>query len=1085
MAYATDQIKTEQTDPFICSMCKIRGKTEEIIKNHILQVHLSEHFAEVDTTGGIQDSLSQIFKECSDQKTTQNGDLNRRIPQMELTTIPVGSVSNGSSMPSSHYNSNSTSMMSPVVSTNISNGHVPQMTTLSFSSTQQPTAFQNGNGLVSSHGSTLDYITLKGQNGEPMKIHNPTTITSPNGLPSNPVTYSVPLANINGVTEVQHTYQQAIHTDTSINGQEMMTKGESEPPQTNGITVNYGGGGGLDATQQVLQPMQSQNDSFSGSASDNINDFVCAKCTFRTEKIDQLENHLKDAHPASCVSFLCKHCNFKASNSRLFNIHLSVAHGNNTERSIVYKGAVATPNNSSSKGNFQITTSTVNGNGTANDITSEAMDTNTTSPNLNSIEPSLHLNGSSEMTAKERLKCEICETAIFSSTEALQEHKDQYHLGMRYQCFKCSSSFAEGPELQVHYLTKHEISSNEYKVSQVDAVRVKFVVDETNKKFSCDLCGMRFTTCSAMYKHKRAKHLGMEYKCHLCNYTNGYRRGLKSHYETKHKNEPYNIPRTTKGALLKKPDRKSNDKGMENCTAIISPAADSPEMVAQNKKLVSTSPITMNVNSSASPVALNISQSPKSNFTITTPSTPLSSSVVSLSIAQNNSGSSSANSPIQFVPTLNQTQQTSHPISVVNGGKVRQGIQTLPGLVNSDSIQQKQEVSNQMELANSNSKIMIIRQPTSNISTPTIAPQTTCISSTVNTVAQNGIQLVSHPIFEATTPILQPFDGNKIGSTTPACPQVSRPFVNTSRRSSDTPISANQTATPEITTPITTYLSKEIIHVDTKPTQLIEPTINGQQKVAGHYIDAAGKQMLLPSLPSLQQGITSHQQHIQPKISIATFPGCISTSISLPTEPTPLVSLPNEPSPLPEAITESVIDDGSFNTMVTPSEYGLQSLDNLKPFSPVMATLTSNSTVGETLENCVETNVEMKESELHLSTTKVDAHSQADWSQALALINEVPDAPFIAKTIGMTSDADQNKPISNDTSGEVSISNDDDGDKYSEGASSNLKVNASLSTKVTRMGNIEEDGASNIIVKMKESHNRFEAFLKKARHSKR
>merc|ERR1719464_642020 len=101
------------------------------------------------------------------------------------------------------------------------------MTTLSFSSAQQPTAFQNGNGLVSSHGSTLDYITLKGQNGEPMKIHNPTAITSSNGLPSNPVTYSVPLANINGVTEVQHTYQQTIHTDTSINGQEMMTRGES------------------------------------------------------------------------------------------------------------------------------------------------------------------------------------------------------------------------------------------------------------------------------------------------------------------------------------------------------------------------------------------------------------------------------------------------------------------------------------------------------------------------------------------------------------------------------------------------------------------------------------------------------------------------------------------------------------------------------------------------------------------------------------------------------------------------------------------------------------------------------------------
>ena len=79
MAFVTDQIKTEQTDPFICSMCKIRGKTEDAIKNHILQVHLSEHFAEVDTTAGIQNSLSQIFKECSDQKMIQNGDQVRQL----------------------------------------------------------------------------------------------------------------------------------------------------------------------------------------------------------------------------------------------------------------------------------------------------------------------------------------------------------------------------------------------------------------------------------------------------------------------------------------------------------------------------------------------------------------------------------------------------------------------------------------------------------------------------------------------------------------------------------------------------------------------------------------------------------------------------------------------------------------------------------------------------------------------------------------------------------------------------------------------------------------------------------------------
>ena len=66
-----------------------------------------------------------------------------------------------------------------------------------------------------------------------------------------------------------------------------------EQPYTNGITVNYGGGGGDTASQiQQQQSVQFQTDSFPGSSSDTSNDFVCAKCTFRTDKIDQLETKI-------------------------------------------------------------------------------------------------------------------------------------------------------------------------------------------------------------------------------------------------------------------------------------------------------------------------------------------------------------------------------------------------------------------------------------------------------------------------------------------------------------------------------------------------------------------------------------------------------------------------------------------------------------------------------------------------------------------------------------------------------------------------------------------------------------------------
>ena len=1099
MAFATDQIKTDQTDPFICSMCKIRGKTEEAIKNHILQVHLSEHFAEVDTTAGIQDSLSQIFKECSNQKIMQNGDQTRRIVNIDYTS-PGIPVLNGSAQTES-FNTN-LSPINSIVSSSISNVQVSPMASLSFPTTPPKISFQNGHidkGLNTNFPQS-EYITMKDQNGQPLTIHNGKNIST-QVVPDH-VTYSVPVANINGAVEAQQPYHQLIHTDTSNGGTQNVGKTESEQPHTNGITVNYGGGG-ADNAQQMLQqqslPFQPEN--FPGSSSDTSNDFVCAKCTYRTDKIDQLENHLKDAHPASCVSFLCKHCNFKASNSRLFNIHLSVAHGNSTEsmpefpsteyRSVVYKGAVATTTNSSSKGNIQITTSTLGSNGTTNCIASEPMDVNNsfTQSTTTPIQEPFQVNGTPEEKSRERLKCEICETAFFQNAEALQEHKDQYHLGMRYQCFRCSASFSEGPELQVHYLTKHNISSNEYKVSQVDAVRVKFVVDETNKKFSCDLCGMRFTTCSAMYKHKRAKHLGMEYKCHLCNYTNGYRRGLKSHYETKHKNEPYNIPRTTKGALLKKPDRKSNDTNMENCTAIISPAAESPEMATKNRQIINASPATTpaNTNTSPSPIAFNIPQNMEANTqSISLPTVPLT--------IHNSSDNINTNPSITFATSQNTITQPSQQISILNGGNIKQAI---PPLINGNSFQEGNQTNIQTPV--SGNKIMIIRQAPPNTARPTVIPMSSSNVPTI-TPTQNHVALISQPISNGHLTVQQSSPVKQIpNSVAPSISSSPSMIISPAYQPQQSPVNCNakQTYIPTVTTtaanatatpPTTAYIANgnasqtlnnsiqyvtnltaknQVIAVTTAQTHNI---VNG----ATSYCLQGTNEAMVASLQP-QSIMTPYQQDtIHSTIPVSTN----STSISN------TLHFPSEPLALPEAISEVVTDDVVHIMNDEHNDgYGLQSLDNLKPNNPAILPLSSNIANGKSEESATP-DMEVESTSLKPRkmppTSKETLGSEVDWNQALAIINGIPDTPNAVKPLEMKPELGKTTNIPQEDPKINNISDTDFGKKCSEFSGVN---GASEPSKTNRLiGETYDFSTSNSIVKMKESHNRFRAFIKKGRH---
>merc|ERR1712241_376238 len=104
-------------------------------------------------------------------------------------------------------------------------------------------------------------------------------------------------------------------------------------------------------------------------------------------------------------------------------------------------------------------------------------------------------------------------------------------------------------------------------------------------------------------------------------------------------------------------------------------------------------------------------------------------------------------------------------------------------------------------------------------------------------------------------------------------------------------------------------------------------------------------------------------------IPISTFP---SSSISS------CINLPTEPSPLPEAISE-VKDFSVADAINEDHEYGLHSLDNLKPISPTIIAANSNiihKSVPEDTSlqnNSIDTNMK---SEKFPSASKVASNSQ-------------------------------------------------------------------------------------------------------------
>ena len=334
-------------------------------------------------------------------------------------------------------------------------------------------------------------------------------------------------------------------------------------------------------TSSILEPLVLDSVS-SAVTNPNVNDLICAFCAFNTNDVNILESHIKSVHPNSGNSYPCMFCNFKATNSiRLFCTHLRVVHGNEIKSALSYHNTNATTSITTSSAP---STTIVDNGVTAHSIVSELManennqiivsdDLNSTGgfqiqivePQSQQVSvttaatPTVTTNNFVENNSvrtqtgaalpsdpSKWFRCDSC-NFVAGNARKLQHHKESRHLGIRYQCKQCTSSYTIRDKLTFHYSKQHNITS--YKVTEEDKIRVSFNMEIESKKFSCDLCDMKFTTRSAMYKHKRAKHLGLQYKCHLCNYSTGYRRGLKSHYENKHKDKNYTIPRALNGVF--------------------------------------------------------------------------------------------------------------------------------------------------------------------------------------------------------------------------------------------------------------------------------------------------------------------------------------------------------------------------------------------------------------------------------------------------------------------------------------------------------------------------------------------------------
>ena len=328
---------------------------------------------------------------------------------------------------------------------------------------------------------------------------------------------------------------------------------------------------------------------------------------------------------------------------------------------------------------------------------------------------------------------------------------------------------------------------------------------------------------------------------------------------------------------------------------------------------------------------------------------------------------------------------------------------------------------------------------------------------------------------------------NVIESQTPSSSLIAN---STYRIDTSNNIQGNQNMMLTTSTPssvASTYLPNEPTSTDNNLPQLPGATLTPQtNSLSVMQINGALNNASLPSIqmagqeisinlegmPAESQSIASYQQNVHSTESqLSTFPNSLTTSN---------IPMPTAPSPLPEAISETT-DVGAIANINDHHDYGLHSLDNLKPISPAVHDSSSLNSMNMKSEDDTKDDTKLEEIDNEKPLTadgcKTLENSDVDWSQALALINGIPDTPYANKSIEINK-SDSINGISVNESKDSIAPNGKQKTEYSE--AENIKE-ASQSCIMSAIN--DEFDTSNSIVKMKESHSRFAAFLKRARHS--
>jgi len=122
-------------------------------------------------------------------------------------------------------------------------------------------------------------------------------------------------------------------------------------------------------------------------------------------------------------------------------------------------------------------------------------------------------------------KCESCEY-VGTSSLFLREHVESKHLGIRYNCDQCVTSFGSKRNLNRHIKVTHGAPEDRI-------VRVK------NKDFRCDMCTFTTLVSEELKMHMESLHLVEALECDQCGFLTSKPEVLKTHTESKHKDETF------------------------------------------------------------------------------------------------------------------------------------------------------------------------------------------------------------------------------------------------------------------------------------------------------------------------------------------------------------------------------------------------------------------------------------------------------------------------------------------------------------------------------------------------------------------